>query len=82
VAAARDEAGRLVASARDEAARALEDARVEAYRVRAEATAARQRHDEEIARLDRVATEHRERLRQHLNEMLDRVERAPGDADR
>jgi len=55
------------------------DARVEAYRVRQETTALRKRHDDDIARLEKVATEHRERLRHHLTEMLDRVDSAPGE---
>ena len=67
--AAREEAERLVSTARDEAAQATNDARVEAYRVR-----------QEIAGLQQVATEHRERLRLHLTEMLDRVESAPGES--
>jgi vacuolar-type H+-ATPase subunit H len=82
VAAARDEADRLVTSARDEATRTVDDARVEAYRVREETAAVRKSHDEDIAHLQQVAGEHRERLRQHLTEMLDRVDSAPGDSAR
>lgn len=82
--AARDEADRLVASARDEAARTVNDARAEAYRVREETTAVRKRHDEDIAHLQQLVTEHREQLRHHLTDMLDRVDSVTstaGDSD-
>lgn len=75
--AANEEAERLVTSARDEAAQTTNDARVEAHRVREETAAVRKRHDEGIARLQQVATEHRERLRHHLTDMLDRVDSTP-----
>ena len=78
VRAAREEAERLVASARDEAAQTVNDARVEAYRVREETTAVRKRHDEDIAHLQQVATNHIEQLRHHLADMLDRVNSTPG----
>jgi cell division septum initiation protein DivIVA len=81
VAGAREEAERLVASARDEAAQTTNEARVEAYRVREETTALRRRHDEDIARLEQVATEHRELLRHHLTEMLDRVDSDLGESN-
>jgi cell division septum initiation protein DivIVA len=74
VQAAREEAERLVGSARDEAARTVNDARAEAYQVRQEATAAREQHDAEIARLQGVEAEHRQRLRQHLTDMLGQVD--------
>ena len=75
---ARGEAAAILAGAREEAERTVNDARVEAYRVREETTAVRKAHEEEIARLQQVATEHRERLRQHLNEMLDQVDSSHG----
>jgi cell division septum initiation protein DivIVA len=81
VAGAREEAERLVASARDEAAQTTNEARVEAYRVREETTALRKRHDEDIARLEQVANEHRELLRHHLTEMLDRVDSDFGESN-
>jgi len=81
VRAARTETERLVASARDEAAQTVNDARVEAYRVREETTAARKRHDEDIAHLQQVATEHREQLRHHLTDLLDRVNSIRGDSN-
>ena len=74
VRAAREEAERLVTSAREEAAQTTNDARVEAHRVREETTALRKQHDEDVAQLERVATENREQLRQHLTEMLARVD--------
>ena len=78
VRAAREEAERLVTAAREEAERTTSDARVEAYHVREETSAARRRHDEEIAHLRETATEHREQLRRHLTDMLDRVDSTPG----
>ena len=75
---AREEADLLVALARDEAAQIVNDARVEAYRVREETTAVRKRHDEDIAHLRQVATNHIEQLRHHLADMLDRVNSTPG----
>jgi cell division septum initiation protein DivIVA len=74
VRAAREEAERLLATARQDAEKTVNDARVEAYRVREETTAVRKRHDEDVAHLQRVATQHRERLRQHLTSMLEQVE--------
>jgi hypothetical protein len=78
VRAAREEAERLVTSAREEAAQVSNDARVEAYRVREETAATRKRRDEEIAQLEQQANDHRELMRRHLTEMLDRVNSAPG----
>jgi cell division septum initiation protein DivIVA len=75
---AREEAERLQESARSEAAETVNDARVEAYRVREETTGLRKRHDEEIAHLQQVASEHKEQLRRHLTDMLEQVESTPG----
>lgn len=75
VATAREEAAQLVRAAREEAEHLVASARVEASRVREAMAAARRRDEEEIARLDQVADAHRERLRQHLTEMLDLVDR-------
>lgn len=79
VRAARAEAERVMREAREQAAQTTNDARVEAYRVREETAAARRRHDEDVAHLEEVATQHRERLRRHLVEMLDQVDDAPGE---
>ncbi|GCD91485.1 hypothetical protein [Nocardioides sp. LS1] len=79
VRAAREEAEALVASARKEAAQTLRDARAEASRVQKETTASRERHEGVIADLQQAATEHREKLREHLTDMLDRVDSAPVD---
>jgi len=81
VRAAGEEAERLVASARDEAAQTVNDARDEAHRVREATTAVRKRHDEDIAHLQQLATEHREQLRHHLTDMLDRIDSTPGDSN-
>lgn len=69
VQAARDEAERLVAAARKEAEQTTNDARVEAYRVR-----------ESTTRLEQVETDTRERLRQHLTDMLAQVDATSPDA--
>ena len=58
--AAREEAERLVTAARDKAEQTVNDARVEAYRVREERTGLRTRGEEDLARLQQVATDHRE----------------------
>jgi cell division septum initiation protein DivIVA len=71
---AHDEAERLMSSARDEAAQLLNDARVEAYQVRQQTTALREHHEADVAHLQQVATEHRERLRRHLTEVLAQVD--------
>ena len=63
VAAAREEAAEIVRAAREEAERMTNDARVETYREREKAT-----------KLKQTADEHREQLRTHLTEMLERVE--------
>src|SRR6478752_7715212 len=89
VQAARDEAGRLVttaraeadglvASARDEATQTVDSARAEAHRVQEETRAVRRRHDEAVAQLQQLTTEHRTRLRSHLTEMIGRVDSLPG----
>jgi cell division septum initiation protein DivIVA len=81
VRAARQEAESLVTSAREEGAQMKNEARVEAYRVREETTEVRKRHDEDVARLQQLETEHRERLRHHLTEMLDKVDSIPDASD-
>lgn len=63
VSAAREEAAEIVRAAREEADRMMNDARVETYREREKATKIRQ-----------TADEHREHMRTHLAEMLERVE--------
>jgi cell division septum initiation protein DivIVA len=79
---AREEGERVVSAAQEKGAELTNDARVEAYRVRAETTELRKRHEDDIARLEQVATEHREGLRSHLTEMLARVDAAPGESNR
>ncbi|KQW47259.1 hypothetical protein ASC77_12290 [Nocardioides sp. Root1257] len=79
VRAAREEAEGLVSTAREEAAQETNAARVEAYRMREETSARRQQLDDEIARLEQVETEHRERLRLHLTDLLERVDPTPDD---
>ena len=78
VASARAEADGLVASARNEATQTVDSARAEAHRVQEETRAVRSRHDEAVAQLQQLTTDHRTRLRSHLTEMLGRVDSLPG----
>lgn len=79
---AREEAARLVATARAEAEALLDSARTESQRVREELEAARRHQEGRVAELERLATENREHLRQHLTDMLGRVDgRQPADDD-
>ena len=78
VTAARAEADELVAAARNEATQTVDGARAEAHRVQEEATAVRKSHDEAVAQLQQLTTDHRTRLRSHLTEMLGRVDSLPG----
>lgn len=63
VAAAREEAAEIVRAAREAADKMTNDARVETYREREKAT-----------KIKQAADEHREQMRSHLTEMLERVE--------
>jgi hypothetical protein len=71
---AREEAAQLVASARAEAEQLLVSARTEAEQVRAELEATKRHHEGRLAELERLATENRDHLRQHLSDMLGRVD--------
>jgi cell division septum initiation protein DivIVA len=88
VAAAREEAVALVRSAEQEAASMVETARLEAARtldeaqataeaVRTEADRQRAQSEAEVARLQQVAADHAQHLRQHLNDMLGRLDSVP-----
>jgi cell division septum initiation protein DivIVA len=85
VASARHEAETLLRTAQREAANMVEAARVDAARtgeeahaaadgVRAEAEKQRAEAEAEVARLQQVATDHRQHLRHHLNDMLGRLD--------
>ena len=85
VASARHEAETLLRTAQREAASMVEAARVDAARtgeeahaaadgVRAEAEKQRAEAEAEVARLQQVATDHTQHLRQHLNDMLGRLD--------
>ena len=63
VAAAREEAAEIVRAARAEAEKVTNDARVETYRER-----------ERAAKIKQAADDHREQMRSHLTEMLQRVD--------
>jgi cell division septum initiation protein DivIVA len=71
---AKAEAERLTSSARTEAAGLLAEARDEAARVRIELNEVRVQRYDEITRLRMVEQQHRDRMRDHLNEVLARIE--------
>jgi len=75
--AAREEADQLVATARRTATKTTDEARAEAYQVREQTAAVRQAHERDVARLDQIATDHREHLRRHLTGLLDQVNAEP-----
>ena len=62
------------ASARAEADELLADARTEAERVRAELDQSRTEANDEIAQLRETGQAHRDLMRDHLQEMLAKVE--------
>lgn len=85
VAAAHEEADELVRAAQRESERLLEDARLEAARTldearttaedeRARTEAQRTQSAAEVERLQQVAAEHSDHLRQHLNDVLGRLD--------
>ncbi|MDT0184239.1 hypothetical protein Q9S36_29000 [Microbacterium sp. ARD31] len=88
VAAAREESDALVRSAQREAHDLVETARREAERIVGEARATaeevqvasdrrRTEAEAEVARLQQVAADHSDSLRQHLNDVLDRLDGVP-----
>lgn len=88
VAAAREEAQALVRAAqreadshveasRLEADRTLDEAKAAAEQVRVEAARQRIREETEVARLQQVAADHAQHLRQHLNDVLHSLGNAP-----
>ena len=76
MAEAEAEADRMTSAAREEAEQMRSDAQSEAEQARAELEESRKKGNDEIARLLETEQEHRDRLREHLNEMLARVEAA------
>ena len=71
---AQAEADAMKASARDEADQLLSEARTEAERVRTELEQSRTRANDEIAKLWETEQAHRDRMREHLHEVLAKVE--------
>jgi len=80
VRSAQGEATSLVEAARREAARMVDEARATADGVQAESEKQRTRGEREVARLQQVAADHTQHLRRHLNDMLDRLDSAPAQA--
>jgi len=77
IADARAEAQQITTSARLEADRVLAAAQAEADQVRAEIEQNRAQHATEIARLQQVENEYRERVRAHLTGLLAQIEAPP-----
>ena len=77
---AQGEATSMVEAARREAARTVDEARATADGVQAESEKQRTRGETEVARLQQVAADHTQHLRRHLNDMLDRLDSAPAQA--
>ena len=80
VRSAQGEATSMVEAARREAARTVDEARATADGVQAESEKQRTRGESEVARLEQVAADHTQHLRRHLNDMLDRLDSAPSQA--
>ena len=64
----------MKASARDEADELLTAARTEAERIRSELEQSRSEANDEIAKLRETEQEHRDRMRDHLHELMAKVE--------
>jgi cell division septum initiation protein DivIVA len=77
LAEAKAEADQLTASAREEADQILTAARTEAQRVRANLEETRAQHNAEIARLQQIEQDHRDRMRRHLTDVLAQIEARP-----
>ena len=71
---AQAEADGMRASAREEADELLTEARAEAERVRADLEQSRNEANDEIATLRETGQSHRDQMREHLHEMLAKVE--------
>jgi cell division septum initiation protein DivIVA len=74
---AKAEADQVKSSAREEADLLLAAARAEAQRVRAELEETHAQHSAEIARLQQVEQDHRDRMRRHLTDVLAQIETRP-----
>ncbi len=70
MAEAEAEADRVTSAAREEADQLRSEAQSEAEQARAELEESRKKGNDEIARLRETEQEHRDRMRDHLNEML------------
>jgi hypothetical protein len=74
LAEAEAEADEMRASARAEADEVLTEARTEAERVRSELEQSRIEANDEIAKLRETEQQHRDRMREHLHELMAKVE--------
>jgi len=71
---AQAEADAMRASAREEVDQLLTDARTEAERIRSELEQSRNQANDELAQLRETEQAHRDRMREHLHEVLAKVE--------
>jgi len=74
---ARAEADELTRAAREEADRLVTTARSEAQQLRADLEEERARRSAEIARLQQMEEDHRERVRRQLKDLLAQIEGPP-----
>jgi cell division septum initiation protein DivIVA len=77
LAEAKAEANQLTASAREKADQLLTAARAEEQRVRADLEETRAQQNAEIARLQQIEQDHRDRMRRHLTDVLAQIEARP-----
>jgi cell division septum initiation protein DivIVA len=77
VSSAQAQAEELVTAARHEAERITQAAHREAAEVRDQLDTDRQRGEAQVAHLRELATDHADRLRDHLTEMLTRIDSVP-----
>jgi cell division septum initiation protein DivIVA len=74
---AKADADQLVVAARERAEQLLTAARTEAQQVRADLEATRAQLQAEIARLQQLEHDHRDRIRRHLTELLAQIDVSP-----
>lgn len=68
----------MVEAARTEAAQAVDDAHATAAGVRTEMSRQRAQEEAEVSRLQQLAADHAHHLRQHVSEILERLDSGPG----
>ena len=77
LAEARAEAATVVSAAQAEADQLVMSAKMEAARVRSELETTRNQQNAEIARLQQLADDHKNRMRSHVSDLLAQVDDTP-----